>query len=58
MLGLLVGVLGKFLLRGLAGKSCRAHRVKLLAEHAHDLGGDRVVEERDRVLHLAPVSCS
>src|SRR5262249_18431905 len=55
MLGLFLGVLGKFLLDGLAGQPRRADRVKLVAQYAHDLGGDRVVEERDRVLDLASV---
>src|SRR5258705_185549 len=55
LLGLLLRVLGELLLHRLAGESGRAHRVELVTEHAHDLGGHRVVQEGDGVLYIAPV---
>src|SRR5262245_8934093 len=55
VLALLFGVLRELLLYGLAGQAGGADRVKLVAEDTHDFGGYRVVEQGDRVLHLAPV---
>src|SRR5437016_14135354 len=48
-------MLRELLLDRLAGESGRAHGVELVAEDAHDLRGDRVVQEGDGVLHLAAV---
>src|SRR5438128_175248 len=55
MLLFLLGVLSELLLDRLAGESGRADRVEFVAEDAHDLRGDRVVQEGDGVLHLAAV---
>src|SRR5262249_53766949 len=48
-------VLSELFLHGFAGESGRADGVELVAEDAHDLRRDRVVQEGDGVLHLAPV---
>src|SRR5439155_21156996 len=55
MLALLLRVLGELFLHRLAGEPGRTHRVELVAQHADDLGGHRMVQEGDGVLHLAPV---
>src|SRR5206468_11210811 len=48
-------VLSELFLDRLAGESGGADGVELVAENAHDLRGDRVVQEGDGVFHLAPV---
>src|SRR5438094_557907 len=55
MLLFFLRVLSELSLDRLAGESGRADGVVLVAEDAHDLRGDRVVQEGDGVLHLAPV---
>src|SRR6266567_4445839 len=55
MLLFLLRVLSELLLDRLAGESGGADGVELVAENAHDLRGDRVVQEGDGVFHLAPV---
>src|SRR5436309_1108895 len=52
---LLLRVLSELFLDRLAGESGRADGVELVAEDAHDLRGDRVVQKGDGVLHLAAV---
>src|SRR5438132_8064173 len=55
MLLFLLRVLSELLLDRLAGEPGRADGVELVPEDADDLRGDRVVQERDRILHLAAV---
>src|SRR6266404_3808153 len=55
MLLFLLRMLSELFLDRLAGESGRADGVELVAEDAHDLRGDRVVQEGDGVLHLAAV---
>src|SRR5437016_2082577 len=55
MLLFLLRVLSELFLDRLAGESGGADGVELVAENAHDLRGDRVVQEGDGVFHLAPV---
>src|SRR5207247_7814566 len=55
MLLFLLRVLSELFLDRLARKTGRADGVELVAEDADDLRGDRVVQQGDRVLHLAPV---
>src|SRR5438132_5002524 len=55
MLLFLLRVLSKLFLDRLAGESGRADGVVLVPKNAHDLRGDRVVQEGDGVLHLAAV---
>src|SRR2546422_5001306 len=55
MLLFLLRVLSKLFLDRLAGEPGRADGVVLVAEDADDLRGDRVVQQGDRVFHLAPV---
>src|SRR5213593_2995725 len=55
MLLFLLRVLSELFLDRLAGEPGRADGVELVAEDADDLRGDRVVQEGDRVFHLAAV---
>src|SRR5437870_10414202 len=55
MLLFLLRVLSELFLDRLAGESGRADGVELVSKDAHDLRGDRVVQEGDGVFHLAPV---
>src|SRR5213594_4998965 len=55
MLLFLLRVLSELFLDRLAGESGGADGVELVAENAHDLRGDRVVQGGDGVFRLAPV---
>src|SRR6266481_1906453 len=55
MLLLFLRVLRELGLDGLASDTGRANGVEFVAQNADDLGRDRVVQERDRVLNLAAV---
>src|SRR6266404_1167434 len=55
MLLFLLRVLSELFLDRLAGESGRADGVELVSKDAHDLRGDRVVQEGDGIFHLAPV---
>src|SRR5215813_7765091 len=55
MLLFLLRVLSELFLDCLAGEARRADGVELVSQDTDDLRGDRVIQERDRILHLAAV---